>query len=166
MNRLITPKDAEWKRLFEPADPVTDSATQVFPHLVDMSGVLSVGPGIGLAAPQIGVFLRFFIMGGPQIDLPGTYRVMINPEIIERSTEGTSGEEGCLSFPARKTFVRRADRIVVNYEAIDGRIIGGREFKGLIARVIQHEVDHLNGVCLFPNDKPSTIPATGPAAKP
>jgi len=96
--------------------------------------------GIGLAAPQVGIQKRIFVMGNQD-----RLYACINPEIIE--AEGNIMDvEGCLSFPDLWLRVRRAETIKVKYQNAMGESIE-TSFTGLIARVFQHERDHLDGVC-------------------
>lgn len=96
--------------------------------------------GLGLAAPQIGVNKRVFVMGNQQRSY-----ICVNPEIV--STAGLCrDQEGCLSFPGLWLSVERPETITVKYQDIIGRV-QEHEFTGLPARVFQHELDHLNGVC-------------------
>ena len=106
-----------------------------------MVGFMHTKKGIGLAAPQIGIPLRFFVT-----DVPGDKpRLFINPEISFRSEEKESALEGCLSLPGKSASVKRAKKIHV--AATD---LKGRKFLlccgGLLARCIQHEYDHLDGI--------------------
>lgn len=96
--------------------------------------------GIGLAAPQVGVGKRVIVMGNR-----GRSYICVNPEIIH--TEGKCrDQEGCLSFPGLWLNVDRAETIKVKYQDIIGRE-QEHEFTGIVARVFQHEFDHLNGEC-------------------
>lgn len=96
--------------------------------------------GIGLAAPQVGVSKRILVMGNSQRSY-----ICVNPEII--STEGKCrDQEGCLSFPGLWLHVDRPEKIKVRYQDIIGRD-QEHEFTGVVARVFQHEYDHLNGTC-------------------
>ncbi len=98
--------------------------------------------GIGLAATQVGVPLRVFVydLGDPETPLG----VLINPEIVERSGS-TKEEEGCLSIPGLSELVERSERVVVR--GLDGEGNGLLlEADGLLARCLQHECDHLDGV--------------------
>ncbi|ADK80781.1 peptide deformylase [Sediminispirochaeta smaragdinae] len=107
----------------------------------DMIVTMHEDDGVGLAAPQIGVLKRLFVCH-VRGDVP---RVFINPEIIGTSQEQVRYEEGCLSIPGIYADVLRPESIQV--QAIDEN---GKAFKlaaeGLLARVIQHEMDHLKGV--------------------
>jgi peptide deformylase len=112
----------------------------------DMIETMYAAPGIGLAAPQVGVGLRIFVLDISMGRDPGALHVMINPEFVERDGMQLE-EEGCLSVPGFVATVARPKRVVVrglNRQGEDHTIEG----TGLLARAIQHEVDHLNG-CLF-----------------
>ncbi len=95
--------------------------------------------GVGLAAPQIGVLKRIIVA-----DTGEELIEIINPEIIEKDGEKIA-EEGCLSIPEQKGKVKRAAKIKVKGKTKKGDILN-REAEGLLARIIQHEIDHLNGV--------------------
>ncbi len=95
--------------------------------------------GVGLAAPQIGVSKTVLVY---DIGRSGT---MVNPRIIAHSEETEVGEEGCLSVPGVYGPVERYQWIVVEYRDINGKY-KKEKFSGFDARVIQHEIDHLNGI--------------------
>ena len=101
-------------------------------------------PGIGLAAPQVGVGLRFAVVDLMPDDKPAPI-VLINPEVIARSEELATREEGCLSLPGQYADVTRPARVTVRYTDADGakRQI---EAEGLLAACLQHEIDHLDGM--------------------
>lgn len=105
--------------------------------------------GIGLAAPQVGVHKRLIlvIIGKKEM-------FMVNPKILSFSAECNTDEEGCLSVPGKFDNVSRSTRISVKYKDLEGNEFE-QEFNGLDARVVQHEVDHLNGV-LF-TDRVSSV---------
>lgn len=102
--------------------------------------------GAGLAAPQIGVAKRLIFVNVP---INGTIRgqFMLNPVITTRSENTTVAEEGCLSFPGIRKRVRRATSITVEYETARREKATETITDPWRARVIQHEVDHLDGVC-------------------
>lgn len=106
--------------------------------------------GVGIAAPQVYLSKRIIIVASrpnPRYpDAPEMEAVlMINPEIIAMSAESCVGEEGCLSVPDQRGMVRRAESITVRYQTLSGeRIEAG--YHGFPARIVQHEVDHLDGV--------------------
>ena len=112
----------------------------------DMLETMYAANGIGLAAPQVGVHKRIIVVDvtAPQEQAPRPYR-MANPEIIWRSDDMVVGEEGCLSLPDQFGDVIRAEQIRLRYLDHENEI-RELEAKGLLARCIQHEIDHLNGV--------------------
>jgi len=95
--------------------------------------------GLGLAAPQIGISKRIFVL-----DVDGEFHVLINPEIVSRSEEIEQVREGCLSVPGVDADVARALSVTVEGLDLEGEHIR-IEGRGLLARAIQHEMDHLNG---------------------
>lgn len=107
--------------------------------------------GIGLAAVQVGILKRIFVMDVPD---QGTYE-MINPVIIDKSDDTSTYEEGCLSLPGIANEVTRSESVVVEYLDIDGNK-KRLEASGLLATCIQHEYDHLNGI-LFIDRLPPEI---------
>jgi peptide deformylase len=96
--------------------------------------------GIGIAAPQIGISKRIIVL-----DLDGKFHVLINPEIIETSQESEEIVEGCLSIPGVDAEITRKLRAHLRGVTLDEKTID-IEGQGLMARAIQHEIDHLNGV--------------------
>ena len=119
-----------------------------------MIDFMSKNKGIGLAANQIGLSKRVFVMGSNNIEgFPLPFAVF-NPKIIESSQELCIDQEGCLSYPGLWLNVKRPERIVVEYQTSKGDIITA-EMSGLIARCFQHELDHLDGVCFV--DKVSKL---------
>lgn len=117
----------------------------VMPHIYPMRDIMRKAGGIGLAAPQVGIGLRFFLMVDAKND--GVH-IVINPVIQQRFGLRTSKEEGCLSFPGRSTFVPRWQKILLEWRKSNGTK-AVQWFTGRDARVIQHETDHLDGICIF-----------------
>jgi peptide deformylase len=101
-------------------------------------------PGIGLAAPQVGLGLRFAVVDLMPDDKPAPI-VLINPEVVARSEELATREEGCLSLPGQYADVTRPARVTVRYADADG-VKRQIDADGLLAACIQHEIDHLDGV--------------------
>jgi peptide deformylase len=132
--------------LTEPAKPVEALTTEIDTLVNDMIETMYAAPGIGLAAPQVGVSLRVFVVDLSVGRDPAALTVMINPEFVER--EGMQlEEEGCLSIPGFTATVARPKRVVVkglDREGTAHQIEG----TGLLARALQHEMDHLQS-CLF-----------------
>ncbi|MGH6896906.1 MAG: peptide deformylase [Geminicoccaceae bacterium] len=142
--------------LVHPAQPIDDpSALSVQRLIVDMAATMVDAEGIGLAAPQVHCPLRLivFLDADDRDEVPGRRPIaLINPEIepLDRSLE--PGWEGCLSIPGLRGLVPRHARIGYRGVTPEGRIVE-REAHGLHARVVQHEVDHLDGV-LYPMRMP------------
>ncbi len=124
--------------------------------------------GLGIAAPQIGINKRFFILDVPELErkeedgplsqaesvlIPQMPFAFINPEILEASKELRIKEEGCLSVPDIFTNVERPATILFKAETINGETIT-LEAGGLLARAFQHELDHLNGILFVNQAKP------------
>ena len=102
--------------------------------------------GIGLAANQIGITKRVFVMGSHNIPGFPTPFALFNPRIIEASTEMVLDQEGCLSYPGLYLTVKRPSWVVAEYQNSKGDTIEAR-FEGYLAKCFQHELDHLDGVC-------------------
>ena len=132
------------KRLREPGNDVEVFDAELHRLIEDMAETMYAAPGVGLAAPQIGVSKRLFIVDvASGDDEPSDLRVFINPEIIAAEGE-TTFNEGCLSFPGVREDIERAERITVRALDQDGEPFE-LEAEGLLAIAIQHENDHLNG---------------------
>jgi peptide deformylase len=132
------------KRLREQAKPVTEFDDELGRLLEDMAETMYAAPGVGLAAPQIGVAKRIFLVDiATGENVPSDLRVFINPEIVETTGE-VCNEEGCLSFPGIHEEVWRAERIKVRAQDAKGAPFE-LEADGFLAVAVQHENDHLNG---------------------
>jgi peptide deformylase len=113
----------------------------------DMLETMRNANGVGLAAPQIGVGLRVLVIEMPEDDEEpnaGDQVILVNPEIVKSEGE-QFGEEGCLSIPGYVGLVRRANKVTVkglNRKGKEVKVIG----EALLARALQHEIDHLDGV--------------------
>lgn len=132
------------KRLRIPGEKVTEFGPELDRLIEDMAETMYAAPGVGLAAPQIGVSLRLFIVDTASgEDEPSDLRVFINPEIVEKHGE-IAFDEGCLSFPGEREEIQRAERVKVRALDRDGQPFE-LEAEGLLAVAIQHENDHLEG---------------------
>lgn len=127
--------------LREPAKKVPRITKNIIKLLYNMADTLYNSKGVGLAAPQIGVSKRVIVIDDGQGLLE-----LINPEILESEGQVTD-KEGCLSMPGKMGEVTRAERITAKFQDRQGQeqIL---QADGLLARAIQHEVDHLNGVLI------------------
>lgn len=129
--------------LHQPAAPVADFTAEIDTIIGDMIETMYAAPGIGLAAPQIGVPLRIFVVDLSIGREPAGPIVMVNPEFVERDGVQLE-EEGCLSVPGFNATVVRPQRAVV--KGLDrGGTPQQMEGTGLLARAFQHEMDHLDG---------------------
>jgi peptide deformylase len=127
------------------ARPVGPSDMEQVRKLVPrMFATMYRAPGIGLAAPQVGVGLRFAVVDLMQ-DEKSSPIVLVNPEVMARSQEEATREEGCLSLPGQYADVTRPARVTVRYIDAEGakRQI---DAEGLLAACLQHEIDHLDGI--------------------
>jgi peptide deformylase len=136
-----------------PGDPVTEFNDELKLLVGDMFETMYSAPGVGLAAVQVGVSQRLFVMDCSGGKDPDQRIVMINPEVL--NVEGNqNGEEGCLSFPGIFTPVERSLRAIVRAHDVNGNEfeIDGTE---LTARCMLHETDHCDGIVFL--DKMSSI---------
>ncbi|MGE0327940.1 MAG: peptide deformylase [Polyangiaceae bacterium] len=134
-------------RLREVGQPVTVFDDELRQLVEDMAETMYDAPGVGLAATQIGVAKRLFVIDIAGEDEPSDLKVFINPEILE--LDGTQvWEEGCLSFPGATEEVKRAEVVKVRAQDEFGETFE-LEADGLMAVAIQHENDHLDGVLMI-----------------
>jgi len=135
------------------ADPVTEFSTEELEQLVaDMFETMYAHKGVGLAAPQVGLSRRLTVIDVSAGEDPAQKHVLINPQIVVKEGSQT-GEEGCLSIPGFREPVTRAKRAVVRAQNPQGETIE-LEGEDLLARAMQHEVDHLNGVLFLSHVSP------------
>ncbi|WP_431280594.1 peptide deformylase [Humitalea sp. 24SJ18S-53] len=132
-------------RLRARAKPVTAADTDRVRDLApQMLATMYKAPGIGLAAPQVGVLLRVAVIDLHPDDKPDPI-ILVNPEIVAESSERAVREEGCLSLPGHYADVERPARVKVRFQDLTG---AKREIEAdaLLATCLQHEIDHLDGV--------------------
>jgi peptide deformylase len=123
------------------AAPIGEVTPEVRAIIADMTETMYDEVGIGLAAPQVGISLRLIVIS----DEEGRgVQALLNPAIVDRGGEVT-GEEGCLSIPGVFAPVTRAAWVKVEARSVDGQPLT-LNARGLRARVLQHEIDHLDGV--------------------
>lgn len=141
------------------AQYITSDYPNLKEFIADMFETMKNSDGIGLAAPQVGISIRLFVIDASPLaedhpELETFKRVFINAQIIERTGELKLYNEGCLSIPNIREDVERPEAIVIKY--VDENFQPHEErFEGVAARIIQHEYDHLDGI-LF-TDKVSPI---------
>jgi len=125
--------------------PIKEFGASTSALATDMFDSMHAAKGVGLSAVQIGVPERMIVAEYTEAKSAVPKMVLVNPEITWSSKRQVLDEEGCLSFPNIYGMVRRPEKIT--YKALDpkGQIIEGKA-SGLLARIIQHEIDHLNGV--------------------
>lgn len=121
--------------------PPVDPETNVEHLSKEMFMIMWLNGGIGLAAPQVGIAVRMFVMGPQQ----GPNYVCINPEIVEAAEEQENAAEGCLSFPSLWLNIKRPKWVHARYTTLSGETVEQR-FEGLLARCYTHELEHLDGI--------------------
>ena len=127
--------------LRQKSQPVEEVNEELLVTIQDMFVTLDNSNGVGLAAPQVGILKRFFVI---TVD-DGVRRVYINPQIIATSQEVCNFEEGCLSIPNVYETITRPEKVTIQAINEKGKPFV-QEADGFLARVIQHEYDHLDGI--------------------
>ena len=125
------------------AAPVAKITEELKKLASDMFDTMYAEEGVGLAAPQVGISERLIVVD-PHLEDSEKF-ALFNPEILESSKVTEKGEEGCLSIPGLRDVVERSSRVRVKGVTPEGET---KEFEaeGLLARILQHEIDHLDGV--------------------
>lgn len=143
---LVIAPDPRLKTKSSPIETIDDEIKTLAANMFE---TMYFERGIGLAAVQVGVLKRMLVAdvtwreeGGP-----GEQYVLINPEIMPKECEPNVYKEGCLSFPDQFVDVERPESVRVRYQDLSGAWVE-KEFDGLLATCVQHEIDHLNGVVL------------------
>ena len=133
--------------LKKPTEPVRAYDDALISLIRDMGETMYAAPGLGLAANQVGVSQRMFVYDIHWREGRRKLLTVVNPEIIHKEGEVVE-EEGCLSLPEYHEFVKRAEKVIVRgYDQNEREV--KIEAEGLMARVIQHEIDHLDGKLLI-----------------
>ena len=127
-----------------PANEVADVDDDVRRLVERMTVLMEDAQGVGLAATQVGVLRRLFVF----VDGENGPQAVVNPQIVERADETESDEEGCLSLQGVRAPVDRAVRVVLEGLDAEGKPVR-HELEGYGARVVQHELDHLDGVLII-----------------
>jgi peptide deformylase len=139
---ILTAPDPRLKKKSQPVDQVDDELRRL---MDDMLETMQAAPGIGLAAPQIGVLKRVIVLDIDREETKTGPMFMANPEIVEASDEDATYEEGCLSVPEHYSDVVRPAKVTVRYLDREGKQ-QDLACEGLLATCVQHEIDHLDGV--------------------
>ncbi len=140
-------------RLKSVADPIADPS-EMKKLAEDMLETMYHAPGIGLAAPQVGVLKRLLVMDCvKEEDAPPEPMVLINPKVVWSSEETNVYEEGCLSIPEIYNDIERPAEVEVTWTDLDGAEQSAK-FDGLWATCVQHEIDHLDGKLFIDYLKP------------
>ncbi len=139
---IIIAPDPRLKQISAPVERVDDAIRQL---MDDMLETMYQAPGVGLAAPQVGVLRRIIVLDAAKKDEERQPYAMVNPTLVRISNQDIRSEEGCLSLPEHYADVVRPATIRVRYLDRGGEI---RELdaEGLLATCIQHEMDHLEGI--------------------
>lgn len=148
IRKILNTKDPKISQVCKKVKEIDKKVISIAKDLKETLKVQKDPEGVGLAAPQIGENLRIFAMNDN-----GKIRVIINPEILEISKEKPKKAkeeeneimEGCLSLPNYYGPLKRPQKIKIQYLDLDGKI-KQEEFKNLSAQIVQHEIDHLNGI--------------------
>jgi len=133
-----------------PVGPVDDATARL---ASDMLETMYAAPGRGLAAPQVGVLRRIFVLDTTWKEGTRSPRVCIDPDILWMSDTRAEGPEGCLSIPGVTMQVRRAQAIRLRWTGLDGKL-HEQELHDFDAICAQHEFDHLDGIVIFDRISP------------
>ena len=149
---LIIAPDERLKTQSSPIESVDDDVRKL---AADMFETMYHARGIGLAAVQVGILKRLLVadVTWREEEGPGEQHVLINPEIVTGSEDLNVYKEGCLSFPDQFAEVTRPESVRVRYLDRDGKQ-QEKNFDGLLATCIQHEIDHLNGIVFVDHISP------------
>ncbi len=150
---IVKYPDPILRQVAEPIKRITPEIRQLVSF---MRRVMQDANGIGLAAPQVGRSIRLMLYTDFSDEAAPQVHALINPVILKMAGEQIEPPEGCLSLPGLMGTVRRAQTIWVKATNMQGKVI---KFKaeGLTARVIQHEVDHLDGILFIDRADPATL---------
>ena len=136
------------KRLRTAAEPVTEITDEIREIWADMIETMDALPGVGLAAPQIGVMLRLAVVDAT--DTRGKAVKLANPEILHSSVEFRDHDEASPNLPGVSAVIKRPRAVTVRYLSEQG-IVDRKDFVGLAATSVLHQIDHLNGKMYFDN---------------
>jgi peptide deformylase len=165
VREILVYPDPILKQVSEPVGEVDESAVEVIQDLVDT--MVDAGHSVGVAAPQIGVLRRVIVVDVSKSKLGKDNNhgllEMVNPEIIESSGNKVM-REGCMSVPKKYGPVKRYKRVKVRGTNLEGQKIEIKA-EGFLARVLQHEIDHMNGKLFLSHVPESELMTLGPDGK-
>lgn len=141
--KIVQYPDPRLKRASKPVTQFDDRLRSLVARMIEL---MHESKGVGLAAPQVGENLRVFVVNPSQE--PGDDRVYINPELSEASRVEDCAEEGCLSLPGINAEIARATAVRIDAFDLEGKPFNDEQ-GGYIARIWQHEFDHLNGTLII-----------------
>ncbi len=130
--------------LKQKSQPVTQFDDELRQLAENMAETMYDAPGVGLAAPQVGVLKRLIVLDCSSSEEPSDLIIAVNPQIIARDGESLE-EEGCLSVPGFYANVKRDNLVRLRYQDVTGQTLE-RDAEGLLAICMQHEIDHLEGI--------------------
>lgn len=148
--RIVLHPDPVLRQVAQPIEQVDDEVRAVARRMLEL---MHEAPGVGLAAPQVGLSWRMFVANDNPEAGAETDRVFINPELVEPSREVESAEEGCLSLPHIRAEIRRPQAITIHATDLQGERFSLTS-DTLAARIWQHETDHLDGVLILDHMSP------------
>jgi peptide deformylase len=148
--KILTYPDQNLRRLSKPVENIDG----IIAGLIDrMASIMYTADGVGLAAIQVGIDKKIIVYDVKQNDGSRNLQVLINPEIVSMEGERISENEGCLSLPDLRSNVKRAASVFVEGLDKEGNPLE-IEAEGLLSVVLQHEIDHLNGVLFIDHLSP------------
>ena len=139
---IITVPDPILKTVSDPVDQVNDAVRRLMDQMLE---TMYEAPGIGLAAIQVAVPKRILVVDVAREEDPKTPLFLVNPQIVWKSDAMRLHEEGCLSVPEHYAEIERPERIKVRFLDYEGNL-REEDFEDILSTVVQHEMDHLNGV--------------------
>lgn len=148
--RIVLHPDPVLRQKAKPVEAVTDEVRAVARRMLQL---MHEAPGVGLAAPQVGLSWRMFVANDDPEQSPEADLVFINPTFTDASREIEGYEEGCLSLPDIRADIRRPRQITIHATNLDGEAFSMTS-EEIAARIWQHEYDHLDGVLILDRMSP------------
>ncbi len=140
--------------LREKSEAIANIDGQMVDFLESLNRTMLYAKGLGLAANQVGHAIRAFSIDLSHFDVLAEPKIIVNPEIMEIGDSIVTGEEGCLSFPGLYQMIERPEKVTIKSINLDGKEYFF-EAEGMVARVILHEIDHLDGTLFIDKLSPA-----------